>query len=205
LPRNVVPGAWSIAASPNVSAQDYLNQVSCISVSFCMLVGADSSVVDSRTLIEEWNGSIWSIVPSPSVPGSDDDILNTVSCVGPSLCEAVGYSYTGLSTYVTEALTWNGTSWALQAPANPAVNTPGSDRAELFGVSCLGGQFCIATGDARPGAGESDQTLIESTPVIRPGYRFAAGDGGVFALGGANFHGSAGALSLVSPIVGMSA
>ena len=139
------------------------------------------------------------------MPVSSYDYLNEVSCVGPSLCVAVGSSGTGASTFVTEALAWNGSIRAVQAPANPAVNTPGNDQAELTGMSCVGGQACIATGDAYPGAGTIDQALVESMPITRPGYRLAAGDGGVFALGGTSFYGSAATHQLTKPIVGMAA
>ena len=37
------------------------------------------------------------------------------------------------------------------------------------------------------------------------GYWFVASDGGVFSFGDADFHGSAGDLSLAAPIVGMAA
>ncbi|MDP9401854.1 MAG: hypothetical protein M3P85_00660 [Actinomycetota bacterium] len=45
--------------------------------------------------------------------------------------------------------------------------------------------------------------LEKPAPAAGRGYWLAGGDGGVFALGDAAFHGSAGALRLVQPIVGM--
>jgi hypothetical protein len=41
-----------------------------------------------------WDGSVWSIVTSPS-PGTIDDALFSVSCVSVSDCVAVGYTDTG--------------------------------------------------------------------------------------------------------------
>jgi hypothetical protein len=40
---------------------------------------------------------------------------------------------------------------------------------------------------------------------VLSGYRLAAGDGGVFAFGASTFHGSAGGLPLVAPVVGIAA
>jgi hypothetical protein len=200
--------SWTVVGSPTPPGNGgYLDAVSCPSASFCVAVGYTDATV-SQTLIEQWNGSTWSIVPSPNTAGSFSDELWAVSCVGPTSCTTVGYSYTSGSPpyyWVTEALNWNGATWSLQPPANPAVNTPGNNRAELYGVSCIGGQSCVAVGDAYPGSGTNDQTLAESAPITRPGYRFVAGDGGVFAFGGASFDGSAGSLHLNKPVVGMAA
>ena len=197
---------WSVVPSPTPSAGAYLDDVSCPSATFCAAVGyTDDSV--SAPLIEQWNGTVWTIAASPAAAGSVDDQLWSVSCVGPTYCSTVGYNYTNASEgyYVTEALVWNGSTWTQQPPVNPAVDTPGENYAELYGVSCVGGQQCVAVGDALPGNASNNTTLAETQSIVRPGYRFVAGDGGVFSFGGASFNGSAGGTPLNQPIVGMAA
>jgi hypothetical protein len=204
---------WSVTTTPtptpapSSSLSYYLDAVSCPSTTFCTAVGYSQDYPSGSSLVEMWNGSAWSIVKVPAGPGLGDE-LEAVSCVGPTTCTAVGSTNTTGSpndNYITLALSWNGTSWALNPPANPAVDTPGNDYAELDGVSCVGGHACVASGDAYPGAGDNDTTLIESAPITRPGYRFVASDGGVFALGGASYSGSEGGKPLNQPIVGMAA
>ena len=88
---------WSIVPSPNTSpTQDnLLKGVSCSGPSTCVAVGSQSNASAEQTLIESWNGSAWSIVPSPNGSPTQDNVLNAVSCTGPSACVAVGNYYTG--------------------------------------------------------------------------------------------------------------
>ncbi len=44
-----------------------------------------------------WDGSVWSIVPSPNA-GTSDDVLEAVSCPSVSECVAVGSTITGSAT-----------------------------------------------------------------------------------------------------------
>ncbi len=202
---------WSVVPSPTPSGPGaYLDAVSCPSTTFCSAVGYtaySSRYTVTTPVIEQWNGTSWSQVASPAVAGSFGDELWAVSCTGPTFCSTVGYNFTDSTqhTYVTEGLVWNGTTWSQQPPQNPAVDTPGNDYAELYGVSCVAGQSCVAVGDAYPGNGKNDQTLAESQSIAPPGYRFVASDGGVFSFGGASFNGSAGSLHLNKPVVGMAA
>ena len=202
---------WSVVPSPTPAGPGaYLDDVSCPSTTFCSAVGYTAytgSDTNTAPVIEQWNGSAWSIVASPAAAGSFGDELWAVSCTGPTYCSTVGYNYTDSNQgyYVTEGLVWNGTAWSQQPPQNPAVDTAGTDEAELYGNSCVGGQACVAVGDAYPGNGDDDQTLIETQAITRPGYRFVASDGGVFNYGGASFNGSAGSLTLNKPVVGMAA
>ena len=204
---------WTIVTSPNPVAggDNVLNSVSCASATFCVAAGygGESGAYTParensyRTLVEQWNGTAWSIVASPSTSTGYGNFLYGVSCVGPTSCTAAGGVYTDASaeTYVTLVLAWDGTSWTLQSSPNPTAT---ANFAYLEAVNCIGGQYCVAVGGYEP-LGDNDQTLIESAAITRPGYRFVASDGGVFNYGGASFNGSAGSLTLNKPVVGMAA
>ena len=61
--------AWSIAPSVNPipgGGDAKLNSISCVSVSNCTAVGYFSISGPEMTLVESWNGTSWSIVPSPN-------------------------------------------------------------------------------------------------------------------------------------------
>ena len=198
---------WAIVPSPDpyVGADQVLLSVACTSTSSCMATGFGDIGTLARTLIEQWNGVAWSVDASPDASATSNDSLAAVSCAGPASCVAVGSSEAapGATSYVTEVVAWDGTTWTLEASPNPGVTPPNPNQAELNGVSCVGGHLCVASGDAYPGAGSDDATLVESAPIIRPGYRLVASDGGIFTFGGASCDGSTGKLTLNKPIVGM--
>jgi hypothetical protein len=153
--------SWSIVASPNTSPshENRLLGVACPGPSMCVAVGDYRDSGDQeKPLIESWDGSVWSIVPSPNTSPTDNDVLTGVSCVGPSSCTAVGYYLpTRASTFQTLIESWNGTTWSIRPSPNPSA----TDNNFLNGVSCSGPTFCIAVGtDSHPTGGE--QTLIES-------------------------------------------
>src|ERR1700735_1387373 len=92
---------WSIVTSPNTSStqDNVLNAVSCSSASACVAVGyydtpeptmRPLSRTAYQTLVESWNGSNWSIVPSPDTWPTEDNLLNAVSCSTPPAIVAVG-------------------------------------------------------------------------------------------------------------------
>lgn len=45
-----------------------------------------------KILVESWDGSRWSVVPTPN-PGIIDHILNGVSCASKDNCTAAGYFF----------------------------------------------------------------------------------------------------------------
>ena len=144
------------------------------------------------TLIETWNGSTWSIVPSPN-PSSDQfpfSSLSGVSCTGPAACTAVGYGPGSL----TLVESWDGSIWSIVSSPNPS----GSLGNFLNAVSCTGPTACTAVGESSDGT--ANQTLVES--AVASGYREVASDGGIFSFN-APFHGSTGSLALNEPVVGM--
>jgi len=197
--------SWTLAASPSPSPTESaaLQSVSCVGTSFCSAVGFGQTTGYDAPLVEQFDGSTWSIPSTPSMPRTTNNHLYGVSCVSPTLCVAVGRAHTNSTNYVTDAMGWNGTAWTLQPPVNPAVTPSGNDFAQLAGVSCVDSQLCVAAGDWSPGAG-IDQTLAQS--AINPsGYWLVASDGGIFSFGGTAFHGSTGAIALNKPVVGMAA
>jgi hypothetical protein len=136
--------SWSVVDSPDVSGanNNTLAGVSCVGADFCMAVGsAVTTSPDEETLVEQWNGSSWSIDTSPSVSGALQTILSSVSCTSSTDCIAVGYSLASSSTEpVFEQ--WNGSSWTLGSPATPS----GSADNELSSVACAAGDTCVAVG-----------------------------------------------------------
>jgi len=63
---------WSEAPSPNQgTSRNILQGVSCASATACMAVGYyDASLRVPRSLIESWDGTRWSLVPSPTRPAA---------------------------------------------------------------------------------------------------------------------------------------
>ncbi len=90
-PIQSAASSWSIVSSPNSgTGGNGLVGVACASSNSCTAVGnyANSSGT-SQTLIESWNGSGWSIVPSPNI-GTHVNYLDAVACISSSSCTAVG-------------------------------------------------------------------------------------------------------------------
>jgi hypothetical protein len=132
--------SWSIVPSPNNgTSNNELNGVSCVSTTSCSAVGYyDTSMGVSQTLVESWNGTSWSVVPSPN-NGTSNNELNGVSCVSVSSCKAVGSVVsTGIETLIES---WNGRHWSIAA--SPPTGVPNN---LLSGVSCASRSRCEAVG-----------------------------------------------------------
>ena len=137
---------WSILSSPNApgSAVSVLAGVACASSTSCFAVGGyfvtTSDTTSELTLVEQWNGTTWSIVTSPNQTFALDSSLTSVACPTAAVCVAVGSYDTQL---VTSTLTeqWNGSTWSIVASANPS----GPDS-ELSGVTCTSTSNCVAVG-----------------------------------------------------------
>jgi hypothetical protein len=123
-----------------------LTGVSCPSATECVAVGAFTGnslmMGGSVTLAERWNGSNWSIQPTPNPAGASSSSLDAVSCSSSATCTAVGTfeSATGRELPLIER--WNNTRWSLQSSAVPA----GAFGTNLFGVSCPSASVCVAVG-----------------------------------------------------------
>jgi hypothetical protein len=142
--------SWSIVPSPNADPTgfDSLDGVSCTTATFCMAVGAHNTVGNTtdvqKTMIESWNGTVWSIIPSPNTSPTVDNLLNGVSCSKPTFCVAVGaFGNPDTQTPQTLVELWNGSVWSIV----PSPNVLPSQPNILSGVTCTGPTFCEAVGD----------------------------------------------------------
>src|SRR5215475_14447604 len=145
---------FAVVASPNVGAQDNsLNDVAVVSADDAWAVGeyttADSVV---HTLIEHWDGSSWSTVPSPNrLTGTGFDQFNTlkaVTAIATNDVWAVGYSVSVHDPYQTLTMHWNGTSWSVVD--SPNLASPGAYNI-LNDVSAAATNDVWAVGGQQPG------------------------------------------------------
>jgi hypothetical protein len=141
---------WRTVSSPNDgSYNNELSGVSCVSSTSCTSVGYYNAAGGiSRTLVEHWNGTRWSLASSPN-HGTTGSSLSGVSCVSSVRCTAVGSYESGTNTLALIE-SWENNRWSLVA--GPSVGTPNS----LAGVSCHSTSSCKAVGST------GEVTLIES-------------------------------------------
>jgi hypothetical protein len=149
--------AWAIVPSPN-SGTTQLNQLSaviCTSASGCWAVGYYKNGTTHQTLIERWNGVLWTVVTSPNTSTTNHNELYDVTCASASDCWAVGYDVSTEFVSQTVIERWNGTSWAIVSSPNPSAT-----ENFLDGVTCASASQCWAVGKYDGGSG-AYQTLVE--------------------------------------------
>jgi hypothetical protein len=137
--------SWSIVTTPSPAGAlgDALSGVSCTSATSCHAVGNFFDASTTRTLVEDWDGTTWSVVTSPNPAGAQTAGLSGVSCSTSTSCFAVGESVA--ATGKTLAEQWNGTSWSIVSTPNPS----GAGESLLSGVSCPTATSCYAVGYAQ--------------------------------------------------------
>jgi len=154
---------WSIESTPVLTGatSSALAGVACETATSCVAVGSyvNSSGVEV-TLAEAWNGTSWSIQPTPNPAGATTSALSGVGCSTIIACTAVGYYVNGSGVDLTLKERWNGADWTIQPSANPAGG------GVFSGVSCTA-ISCIGVGN-----GSQNAPLAEgwngSTWVIQP-------------------------------------
>ncbi|MGD1033732.1 MAG: hypothetical protein ABR977_04795 [Candidatus Dormibacteria bacterium] len=141
----VGPVLWNTVVSPELPSSDLLG-VNCVSASDCWAVGSTSADgVTNEGLIENYNGTTWSVVASPSL-GATSVTLIGVTCFGASDCWAVGSSGTP-ETPTNLIEHYNGTAWSL----GTAPSFSAGIYSLLQGVTCVSATVCWAVGYERSG------------------------------------------------------
>ncbi|MDQ1415086.1 MAG: hypothetical protein QOF81_699 [Acidimicrobiaceae bacterium] len=165
---------WAIQPSfdPSGATAFALAGVSCASARACMAVGFYYDAAGTRlTLAEEWNGSTWTIQPTPKLPNATDAALGSVSCLSAQDCTSVGAfsDPTGVQSALAEH--WNGRTWSVQPTAGPAS----AAATALNSVSCTTRNACTAAGAYVDRAGTAftlverwNGTLWETQPTPNP-------------------------------------
>jgi hypothetical protein len=133
--------SWRIVPSPSLSAQNHLLGIKTLSASNAWAVGSHNvpGSLAFSTLTMRWNGSAWSVVPSPDTPNFENH-LNAIDGTAPDDLWAVGHIQNGeYSVREPLILHWNGSAWSI-------VPSPTANDAALEGVVALASNDVWAVG-----------------------------------------------------------
>lgn len=145
---------WTVVASSNyTSLSNWLESVSCPSMSFCQAVGFHAvnergGRVLQQNLAERWNGHHWTVTLTPDRPTAFNDLYG-ISCASAASCVAVGRDEMlrrNVPTGHSEMELWNGRSWKLSTV--PKTDVTGHS---FSGVTCITAHRCTVVGTRRQG------------------------------------------------------
>jgi len=132
--------AWGTEPSPNAAGENFLTGISVGSASDIWAVGRTMDQWRSYALTVHYDGSTWTIVPSPAGEGLR---LEDVITLGPGDAWAVGW--TGDPSSLDDqsvAMHWDGTAWSVVPTPQPG----GSSVDRLLAVDAAGPNNVWATG-----------------------------------------------------------
>jgi hypothetical protein len=156
--------AWSVVPVPTPAgaASSQLSGISARSPSDIWAVGSASvlvgTAVQGRTLVEHWNGTAWSIVPSRNATTSN--LFTGVAPVAANDVWGVGYTITTDGTNQPDKTLiehWNGSSWSIVASPSP----PSNDTLAGVAARSASDVWAVGTRQDRSGAIPIDRTLTE--------------------------------------------
>jgi hypothetical protein len=147
-------GCWNVILSPN--ANENMNNLHAVTgsgndvwaVGHYELFG----VGDYQTLTIHWDGSVWSLTPSPD-PGSAYDYLFGATGSGNDVWAVGMYGDTGVGIGRTLTLKWNGTTWSQVASPNPGTSV------NILNAATGSGNDVWAVGEYSNGQFTPSQTL----------------------------------------------
>lgn len=127
---------WSVVDSPVPSAgftsELRLSSIAAVSANDIWAVGSFISGGGPQTLLERFDGSVWTIVPSPNSQTTYDQ-LRSLAAVSSDDIWAVGTSLTK-QTFENKTLVkhWNGQTWSVIPSPNPPVT-----NSSLIGMAAI--------------------------------------------------------------------
>ncbi len=140
--------SWSFVPAQTPSrAQPALTNIACASPTTCFAVGQSGEFPEpTLPLMEQWDGTRWTIGAAPKPPAAKQAQLTGVACRGPSFCMVIGTSSTSTSSGYLDtpySARWNGHGWSVIATAAPEPHATFS----LTRVSCWSPTGCFAVGN----------------------------------------------------------
>jgi hypothetical protein len=120
-----------------------------------------------RTLIEHWNGSKWSVVPSPNEgpksPNPLNNVLSAVVALSADDVWAAGYWTSADSNFRALFEHWDGKTWKIE-PGPPGLEKNGNGSfSQIMGFARLSGNTTWATGYQSKPDVCCDETLTLNT------------------------------------------
>jgi hypothetical protein len=135
-------GSWHNIANPAAPAGSSLGGVTARSNTDVWAVGTQTVTLSgqrsTRTLVEHWSGTAWSVVPSPDIGQGYSDGLQSVAATGPNDVWAVG-SYVVLGSGAQPLILfehWNGAAWSITLPS-PRVPVGASNPIGALSLTLL--------------------------------------------------------------------
>jgi hypothetical protein len=147
---------WTAYPLPNVGVQENcLLGVSMPSPGKAWAVGYYvNGKFQQQTLVEYFDGNVWSVVPSPS-PGALQNILYGVAAISTSDVWAVGADEDSIGLWHTLAEHWDGSNWSVIDSVDA-----GSSGNQFYAVTALNSNNVYAVGQ-QSGNGFPNEALIE--------------------------------------------
>jgi hypothetical protein len=119
-----------------------------------------------QALVEQYNGTTWSVVSSPDqTTGTDNELLG-VSADSPSDVWAVGYYNSGTQSapvYQTLVEQYNGTTWSVVS--SPDTSSDQANVLEQVAVASGSDLWAVGSDEVSSGSSTVSQTLVEGTPT----------------------------------------
>ncbi|HET7444948.1 MAG TPA: LamG-like jellyroll fold domain-containing protein [Solirubrobacterales bacterium] len=142
--------AETLTPAASGSSKSQLEDVSCVSSSFCAAVGAATVSSSGRPEATIWNGTKWTpqVLPGAKTTGFGTTAM-AVACTSASFCIAGG----GWSQLAEGKISgepygaiWNGSSWSAKVPTKPSTEGLSNASSWISGISCTSSSNCWAVG-----------------------------------------------------------
>ena len=163
------PVCWNVVAVPSIPGYETQltsvsgsgpNDVWAVGYSTTLIPGGNGVDGSRHTLTLHWNGTSWSVVPSPDPLAAAANVvnqLNSVIAIAPNDAWAVGYSVSGSNPYQTLTMHWNGSIW--QVVPSPNLAPPNGYNA-LNAVSAVASNDVWAVGGVPGGIGVNGRAIL---------------------------------------------